>query len=67
MDFLWLSFIQHYEVDEEEGGAATAIKGFSLFFAKCSFVFRIILILVVWRVSHDFLSIIKGKSGDAKP
>lgn len=51
--------------DEANGYVMSGVASFSLFFARLSFFFRIILIATILRVSNDFVAIIKGKNANA--
>ena len=43
-----------------DGGAQNSIRTLSQFFIWVSLIFRIAVFAIFWKVSHDFINIIKG-------
>ena len=62
-DFLYLFiFTSTADEDEEDGGMEYNVRRFSRLFSYISFVFRIIVIIVYWKVSLEFVNIIRNKN-----
>ena len=65
-DILTLFFIESSasEEDEEDGGAEYWLRRWTRLFAYITMFYKIIVILVFWKDSHDFRSIVQGKSSN---
>ena len=56
-DFFWLFFLQDMsnEGAHEEGGLESSVKGFAITISYIQFFFKILLLLVLWKISYNFL------------
>lgn len=62
-DVIFLIFIHNAEADDElDSNMAVNVRRFSYFFCWISFAFRPIVILILWKDSLDFRTIIRHKS-----
>ena len=63
-DIVYLLFIHDGASENEaEGGTETTVRAISTLFCYISFIFRIIVALVLWKDSLDFRKIIRGSYG----
>lgn len=64
-DFLQLFIIDGSasEEDEEDGGNEYKLRRFVRLFAYITLIFKVIVVLVFWKASLDFSTIIKNKKG----
>ena len=53
------------EDDEENGGVERGVSGFARKMSYLSFAFRIILTVVLWKDSLDFIRIVKARNVDS--
>lgn len=67
-DFVWFAIIDSSSADEdlEDGGNEYKINRFTKFVSWISLLFKLIVVLVYWKDSIDFRSIIRGKSSEAE-
>ena len=63
-DIAWFILNRDIEDDEEDGGVERSVKAFSRKMSYLSFTWRILLALVLWKDSLDFIAIVKNKSID---
>ena len=62
-DLIHLLFLHDSSEDEEaDGGISNGVRNFAYFFAWISFLIRPIVFFVMWHVSLNYMSIVKGKS-----
>ena len=57
-DLIWF-YINDLSSDVDDGGMEKSVRSFSLTMSYFSFFFRIIVALVFWKDSLDFVRIIK--------
>ena len=65
-DILWFFINRDDEDDEEGGGLERNVQKFSRIISYISFFWRIILAIILEKVSLDFLTILKGKNTNMK-
>jgi hypothetical protein len=66
-DLIFLIFLHDSEADDElDSHMADNVRRFAYFFAWLSFAFRPAVILVLWKVSLHFRSIVRQKNGGAE-
>ena len=58
IDLLWF-YIADLSSDADDGGIERSVKNFSRYMSYFSFFFRIIVALVFWKDSLDFVRVIK--------
>ena len=63
-DVLWFLLNRDDEDDEDDGGRERTIKQFSRTMSYVSFLWRILLAIVLWKISLDFVRIVKKKKLD---
>lgn len=63
-DALWFILNRDVENDEEDGGVERGVKQFSRKVSYISFAFRILLAIVLWKISLDFVRVVKNKNVD---
>lgn len=63
-DVLWFVFNRDTEDDDDDGGVERSVKTFSRKVSYLSFAWRILLALVLWKCSLDFVAIVKEKNVD---
>ena len=61
-DLLWLLVNRDVEDDEDDGGRERKIKQFSRNLSYVSFVWRVLLAIVLWKISLDFVRLVKKKN-----
>lgn len=62
-DFLYLFFLRasSSDEDEEDGGMEYTVRRFSMLFTWISFFWRVIVILIFWKVSLEFTKLIRQR------
>lgn len=64
-DILWLMLNRDTEDDDDDGGVERSVKSFSRKMSYVSLIWRVLLSIVLWKDSLDFVAIVKDKgSGD---
>lgn len=63
-DLLWFVLNRDTEDDEDDGGLERGIKSFSRTMSYISFIWRILLAIVLWKISLDFVRVVKKKNVD---
>ena len=63
-DIVW--FFINRDEEEDEGGLEYNVRRFSRIISYVSFFWRILLVLIIEKVSLDFIAIIKGKRHNLK-
>ena len=64
-DLVFLLFIRDVQAEDMEfQGMQVNISRFAYLFVWLSFLFRPVVIVLLWKDSRDFRRIIRGKSGD---
>ena len=63
-DIVW--FIINRDAEDDEGGLEYNVRRFSRIISYVSFFWRILLAIIVEKVSLDFIAIIKGKKHNLK-
>jgi len=63
-DVLWFMLNRDVEDDDDDGGVERSVKSFSRKMSYVSFAWRILLAIVLWKDSLDFITIVKAKSVD---
>lgn len=61
-DAIWLLLINSKaDEDEQDGGVESTVRGFALLFAYISLAFKVIVFAVIWKVSVNFRTIVRGR------
>ena len=63
-DAFWFVLNRDIEDDEEDGGVERGIRQFSRKISYVSFTFRLLLAVILWKLSLDFVRIVKNKNID---
>ena len=64
-DLVFLIFVRNVEAEDMEfQGMQVNISRFAYLFVWLSFLFRPVVIVLLWKDSRDFRKIIRGKGGD---
>lgn len=61
---LWFILNRDAEDDEDDGGVERSVKAFARKVSYISFAWRILVALVLWKDSLDFITIVKAKNID---
>lgn len=60
----WFILSRDVEDDDDDGGVERSVKTFARKVSYVSFVWRILLAIILWKDSLDFITIVKNKSVD---
>ena len=63
-DIFWFVINRDAEDDEDDGGVERSVKTFARKVSYISFAWRILLAIILWKDSLDFVVIVKNKSVD---
>ena len=63
-DVCWFVLNRDAEDDEDDGGVERSVKTFARKVSYLSFAWRILLAIILWKDSLDFVVIVKNKSVD---
>ena len=63
-DICWFVLNRDAEDDEDDGGVERSVKTFARKVSYLSFAWRILLAIILWKDSLDFVVIVKNKSVD---
>ena len=63
-DIFWFVINRDAEDDEDDGGVERSVKTFARKVSYLSFAWRILLAIILWKDSLDFVVIVKNKSVD---
>jgi len=63
-DVLWFILNRDTEDDEDDGGLERGVKSFARTLSFVSLVWRILVAIVFWKISLDFVRVIKQKNVD---
>ena len=63
-DIFWFVINRDAEDDEDDGGVERSVKTFARKVSYLSFAWRILLAIILWKDSLDFVVIVKNKSID---
>ena len=63
-DVLWFLLNRDEEDDEDDGGRERSIKQFARYMSYVSFLWRILLAIVLWKISLDFVRVVKKQKLD---
>ena len=63
-DIFWFVINRDAEDDEDDGGVERSVKTFARKVSYLSFAWRILVAIILWKDSLDFVVIVKNKSVD---
>jgi len=63
-DGLWFILNRDAEDDDDDGGVERSVKSFARKVSYISFAWRILVAIVLWKDSLDFIAIVKAKNVD---
>lgn len=65
-DALWFIVNRDVEDDDDDGGVERGVKQFARKASYVSFAWRLILAVVLWKISLDFVRVVKLKNVDGE-
>lgn len=65
-DALWFIINRDIEFNEDDGGVEHGVRQFSRYMSYISFGWRVFLAVILWKISLDFVRIVKRKNVDGK-